>query len=238
MISSHSDRPSPRASLLRNTRFFASVSSESLHNVTVSKKLLAGVELGGTKCVCILGSGPEDIRAREVVPTGEPEATLSRIEEILLRWRAEHGPAAALGIASFGPVDLVPASPTHGYILTTSKLGWSNTNVAGRLGRRLGVPVGFDTDVNGAALAEGRWGAARDLADMSGWLVCEEIPGRATVRFTAIASRGSHQGPRLRPGPESVPKIFPPSTSPGKQLPLRSGSCYTPWCWPRLHVGS
>jgi fructokinase len=133
----------------------------------VSKNLLAGVELGGTKCVCILGTGPDDIRQREVVPTGERETTLTRIEEILLGWRAAYGAPAALGIASFGPVDLIRSSPTYGHIVTTSKPGWSDTDVAGRLGRRLGIPVGFDTDVNGAALAEGRWGAARGLADFA-----------------------------------------------------------------------
>src|SRR5262249_47047637 len=140
--------------LQRTLPHFMSTSTESLHNVTLSKKPLVGVELGGTKCVCILGTGPDDIRAQETVPTGEPDSTLDRIEEILVGWRAEHGPAAALGIASFGPVDLVPGSRSYGHVLTTSKPGWSHTDVAGRLGRRLGVPVGFDTDVNGAALAE------------------------------------------------------------------------------------
>ena len=128
-------------------------------------KLLAGVELGGTKCVCILGSGPEDVRAQERLPTGEREDTLRQIEAVLERWRGQHGPIRALGIASFGPVDLRPGSPTYGFITSTSKLHWRDTDVAPRLGRKLGVPVGIDTDVNGAALAEGRWGAAQGLDD-------------------------------------------------------------------------
>jgi fructokinase len=135
--------------------------------VSPTTKLLAGVELGGTKCVCILGSGPEDVRAVERLPTGEREETLRQIEAVLERWRQQHGPARALGIASFGPVDLRPGSSTWGYITSTPKPGWRDTDVARRLGRRLGIPVGFDTDVNGAALAEARWGAAVGLEDFA-----------------------------------------------------------------------
>jgi len=131
--------------------------------VSPASKLLAGVELGGTKCVCILGTGPEDVRAQERLPTGEREETLRQIEAVLERWRGQFGPVRALGIASFGPVDLKPGSPTYGSITSTNKPGWRDTDVAKRLGRKLSVPVGFDTDVNGAALAEGRWGAAQGL---------------------------------------------------------------------------
>jgi fructokinase len=135
--------------------------------VSPATKLLAGVELGGTKCVCILGTGPDDVRAVERLPTGEREETLRQIEAVLDRWREEFGAARALGIASFGPVDLREGSPTYGFITSTTKAGWRNTDVAQRLGRRYGGPVGFDTDVNGAALAEGRWGAAVGLDDFA-----------------------------------------------------------------------
>jgi fructokinase len=135
--------------------------------VSPSAKLLTGVELGGTKCVCILGSGPDDVRAVEHLPTGEREETLRRIEAVLERWRAQDGAPRALGIASFGPVDLRADSSTYGHITSTPKHGWRNTDVARRLARRLGVPVGFDTDVNGAALAEGRWGAGVGLDDFA-----------------------------------------------------------------------
>ena len=130
-------------------------------------KLLAGVELGGTKCVCILGTGPDDVRAVERLPTGEREETLRQIEAVLDRWRAQHGNVRALGIASFGPVDLRPGSATYGYITSTTKAGWRDTDIAQRLARRVNAPVGFDTDVNGAALAEGRWGAAQGLDDFA-----------------------------------------------------------------------
>jgi fructokinase len=130
--------------------------------------LLGGVELGGTKCIGLLGTGPGDIRTRTAIPTGDdPEATLSRIQQFLREAIAAHGPIRALGVASFGPVDLTRGSPTYGCITSTPKPGWRNTRVADRLAQALDVPVAFDTDVNGAALAEGRWGAARDLADFA-----------------------------------------------------------------------
>lgn len=130
-------------------------------------RLLAGVELGGTKCVCILGTGPQDIRAQHRLPTTDPESTLTQIENVLHEWRQQHGAFAALGVASFGPLDLEPGSPTRGFLKATTKPGWSHANVAGRLARAVGVPCAVDTDVNGAALAEGRWGAACGLRDFA-----------------------------------------------------------------------
>lgn len=124
---------------------------------------LAGVELGGTKCVCTLASSDSEIRAQEIVPTTNPEETLGRIEALLAGWRGFD----ALGVASFGPVDLDPGSPTWGFITSTPKPGWAQVDVARRLGRGLGVPVAFDTDVNGAALAEMKWGAGQGMADFA-----------------------------------------------------------------------
>jgi len=126
----------------------------------------AGIELGGTKCVAILARGPDDIIARETAPTTAPEATLDALERILVRWREQHG-IDSLGIASFGPVGLHSDSPTWGHVLTTTKPGWSGTDVAPRFAERLGVPVGFETDVNGAALAEMRWGAGQGMRDFA-----------------------------------------------------------------------
>lgn len=132
-----------------------------------SLPLLAGVELGGTKCVCILGAGPDDVRDEVRIPTTDPGETLRAIEQVIDGWRADGEDFAALGIGSFGPVDLDRGSPTYGHITSTPKAGWPGTDVAVRLARRYGVPTGFDTDVNGAALAEGRWGAAQGLADFA-----------------------------------------------------------------------
>ncbi|HET7809370.1 MAG TPA: ROK family protein [Steroidobacteraceae bacterium] len=148
-------------------------------------KLLAGVELGGTKCVCILGSGPGDVRATERLGTGDREQTLREVESVLEAWRNQHG-FAALGIASFGPVDLRRDSPSWGHITSTPKPGWRDTDVGRRLQRRFGVPVGFDTDVNGAAFAEGRWGGAVGLHDFAYVTVGTGIGVGSIVRGRSI----------------------------------------------------
>ena len=125
----------------------------------------AGVEMGGTKCVCILGSGPNDIRAEEVLPTDDPATTLGAIAQVLERWNTMLGKFEAIGVASFGPLDLRRDSPTYGRIGTTPKERWRGIDLVGFFSKRFAVPVGFTTDVIGAALAEGRWGAARGLSD-------------------------------------------------------------------------
>jgi fructokinase len=136
--------------------------------MTIPKPLLGGVELGGTKCICSIGTAPDDIREQISVPTGsEPQTTLRRIADQMKEWQSVHGRIAALGIASFGPVDLATRSPTYGFITSTPKPGWRFVDVAGPLTRAFDVPTRFDTDVNGAALAEGRWGAAHELADFA-----------------------------------------------------------------------
>ncbi len=128
----------------------------------VTARLFAGVEMGGTKCVCTLAAGPGPAVAQHRLPTTKPAETLAAIEAVLDGWMAEHR-VAGLGIASFGPLDLEPSSPGYGRITATTKPGWRDTAVGGRLRRRYPVPVAIDTDVNGAALAEARWGAAEGL---------------------------------------------------------------------------
>jgi fructokinase len=124
--------------------------------------LWGGIEAGGTKFVCAVGTGPDDLRAEVRFPTTTPEASIGRAIEFFQQ-RHEKEPLAAVGIASFGPVDPNPDSPTFGYITTTPKPGWAHTDFAGTIRRALGLPVGFDTDVNVAALGERRWGAAQGL---------------------------------------------------------------------------
>jgi fructokinase len=131
----------------------------------MSATLLAGVELGGTKCICILGTGPDDIRARVTVPTLDPDTTLDSIAAVIQKWREQPGPPVALGVASFGPIDLRRDSPTYGCMGATPKRGWANADIAGYFTRRFALPVGITTDVIGAALAEGRWGDAQGLTD-------------------------------------------------------------------------
>lgn len=124
--------------------------------------LYGGIEAGGTKFVCAVASGPGDVRAEVRFPTTTPAETIGR-SIAFFHEQAAIAPLAAIGIAAFGPVDPNPLSPTFGYITTTPKPGWANADFAGAVQRALGVPVGFDTDVNGAALGEHRWGAAQGL---------------------------------------------------------------------------
>jgi fructokinase len=124
--------------------------------------LFGGVETGGTWSVCALGTQPGQIAAREQFPTTDPTETLGRIIDFFRR----NERAAAIGVGSFGPADVDPASPDWGAVTTTPKPGWQHTPVASVLARELGVPVRFDTDVAAAAIGECRWGAGRGAASL------------------------------------------------------------------------
>ena len=117
-----------------------------------------GVEAGGSKFVCAIGSGPDGLDSVEI-PTTTPEETLGRVIEFF----GQRSPVEAVGIGSFGPIDPDPQSATFGYIMSTPKLAWRNFDLAGAIRERLHVKVAFDTDVNAAALGEFRWGAAQGL---------------------------------------------------------------------------
>ena len=124
--------------------------------------LYGGIEGGGTKFVCAVGASPDDIREEIRFATADPAETLGRAIDFFRGHQARE-PLAAVGVACFGPIDPNPRSPNYGYVTTTPKPGWAHTDVVGALTAALGVPVGFDTDVNVAALGEGRWGAAQGL---------------------------------------------------------------------------
>ncbi len=140
--------------------------------------MYGGIEAGGTKFVCAVGTGPDDVRSIARFPTRSPAETLA---EAVAFFRAQPELPAAVGIGSFGPVDPCPGSPTYGYITGTPKAGWANTDVAGAVTRGLGVPTVFDTDVNAAALAEHRWGVAQDVNTILYLTVGTGIGGGALV---------------------------------------------------------
>jgi fructokinase len=119
--------------------------------------LIAGIEAGGTKFVLAVGPSPTHITARHTIATTTPEETLAQAAQ----WFRDQGTITSLGIASFGPVDLDQASPTWGHITNTPKPRWSGCNIAGYFADRMQVPLGFDTDVNAAALAEYLYGAGK-----------------------------------------------------------------------------
>lgn len=124
---------------------------------------VAGIELGGTKSVAVLAQHGV-IVDRLRVPTTLPEATLTALADRVAAWHSAE-PLDAIGIASFGPVMLDPGDPAFGFITGTPKPHWSNTDVRGHFVRAFAIPIGFDTDVGGAALAEGRSGAAHGCSD-------------------------------------------------------------------------
>lgn len=139
--------------------------------------MLGGIEAGGTKFVCLVGTGPEDVRDEARFPTTSPGETLDHVVSFFAR----HPGLEALGVGSFGPLDLDPASPTYGHITATPKKGWAQVDLRGLLGRALGVAVTLDTDVNAAVLGEHRWGAARGVDDALYLTVGTGIGGGALV---------------------------------------------------------
>jgi fructokinase len=130
-----------------------------------NKSLLGAIEAGGTKFVCAVGTGPDDIEEIRF-PTGKPDETLRQAIEYFEVKQAQLGPLAALGVGTFGPADVDPKSAKFGQILNTPKKGWQGADIIGCLRERYAtLPIAFDTDVNAAAWGEGRWGAGRGLQD-------------------------------------------------------------------------
>jgi fructokinase len=144
------------------------------------EKLFGGIEAGGTKWVCAIGTGPDDIRQETRFPTTDPDETFQRTIAFFKIYQKET-PLASIGIATFGPVDLNPNSSTFGFITTTPKPGWSQVSFAKVIQQVLDLPVGIDTDVNGALLGEHRWGAAKGLENAIYLTIGTGIGGGALV---------------------------------------------------------
>jgi fructokinase len=125
--------------------------------------LYGGIEGGGTKFVCAVGTEPGDIRAEVRIQTTTPEETMAQAVDFFKQQECIFGKIASIGFACFGPLDPNPTSPTYGHILPTPKPGWTNANVVGVLRSTFNIPIAFDTDVNGAALGEWRWGKGQGL---------------------------------------------------------------------------
>jgi fructokinase len=125
-----------------------------------AKKLYGGIEAGGTKFVCVVASGPEQVVDEIRFPTTTPTETLGRAIQFFQPFVTQ-GQISAIGVGAFGPLDLNRESATYGFITATPKPGWSNTDVLGTLQRALQMNIAFDMDVNTAALGEYLWGASR-----------------------------------------------------------------------------
>ena len=131
----------------------------------MDSSLVAAIEAGGTKFVCAVGHGPEDIEEVRF-PTTCPEETISRSIEFFIDAQERKGKVNAIGIGTFGPADVNPESATFGHIKNTPKADWANTDLASPIRAALnGIPLAFETDVNAAAWGEGKWGSAKGLND-------------------------------------------------------------------------
>lgn len=122
--------------------------------------IYGGIEAGGTKMICVIGDENGKILDRMQIPTRTPEETMPIMIDYF-----KGKDIKALGIACFGPIDLNRDSKTYGYITSTPKLAWKNYDIVGAFKKELGVPIGFDTDVNGSLLGEITWGCAKGLTD-------------------------------------------------------------------------
>ncbi len=152
----------------------------------MSEPLLGAIEAGGTKFICAVGTGSGGIIVEIRIDTGAPEETMELAAAFLRR----HGNALeAIGIASFGPVELNRSAVNYGFITSTPKREWRNFDIVGAIQRRFEVPIGFDTDVNAAALAEHRWGAAQGLRTFLYVTVGTGIGGGAMVEGSILHGR-------------------------------------------------
>lgn len=167
-------------------------------------RLLGAIEAGGTKFILAIGTGHDDIHARTVIATKTPADTLQDV----IHWFAAQSKIDGLGIATFGPAELDVASPKWGYITRTTKAGWSDTNFARHLGSQIKVPVGFDTDVNGAALGEYRHGAAQGCPNAVYVTIGTGIGGGAIIDGKPVHGLGHPEMGHFRPRKASADKGF------------------------------
>jgi len=144
-------------------------------------QLFGAIEGGGTKFICAVGTSPDDIRRETRIPTTTPDETLSQAISFFQQAELDFGKLSALGVACFGPLDPRLDSPTFGHILPTPKPGWTNADIVGKLCSAFDIPIGFDTDVNGAAMGEWKWGAAQGLDTFIYLTVGTGIGGGAMV---------------------------------------------------------
>jgi fructokinase len=144
--------------------------------------LYGAIEAGGTKFICGIGLRPDNLQIAQI-PTTTPDETIAGAVRF---FKSSVKPIKAVGIGSFGPVDLRRGSRTYGYIMSTPKEGWRNFDLAGSIARAFHVPVGFDTDVNAAALGEAQYGAGRGLTDCLYITVGTGIGGGAIVNGSVL----------------------------------------------------
>lgn len=175
--------------------------------------LFGCIEAGGTKFVLGIANAQGAFAAQHRIETTTPAETIGSTLEWMKEQGARAGGLTAIGIASFGPVSLDPEARDYGYITETTKPGWSNTSFAPLFAETFGVPIGFNTDVNAAALAENRWGASKDAAVSVYVTVGTGIGGGAIVNHRILHGAGhpemGHFHPPRHPLDDQFPGVCP-----------------------------
>lgn len=168
--------------------------------------LYGAIEAGGTKFICAVGQSHDQLLREARVPTTTPEETLARVVEFFHDSQAKYGKLDAMGVASFGPLGLIPDRPEYGHILSTPKAGWSHTNLIKVFESEFQCPMALDTDVNAAALAEYELGAGRALQSLAYVTVGTGIGG-GLIRGGQLYQGRNHPelGHMLIPQPITAP---------------------------------
>ena len=149
--------------------------------------LYGGIEAGGTKFKCVITTEDARILYKKIIPTSAPEATMRQVVDFFQTKKGEYtGMLTAMGIGSFGPLDLEPRSRNYGSITATPKPGWSQFPILRIVQKALKVPTAIDTDVNAAALGEKMWGAGRQVNDLLYLTIGTGIGGGAVVNGKAL----------------------------------------------------
>lgn len=169
----------------------------------MNKKLLGGVEAGGTKMVCAVAEKPGEVIDEVRFPTTKPDETLQRVKEYFEQAQEKFGALAAIGYGTFGPASVTQGDPGYGKVLPTPKPGWQGADVVGFLECAFpGVAVSFDTDVNAAAIGEGFAGAAMSLKNFVYITVGTGIGGGVVVDGKALNAK-----PHAEIGHMLVPRL-------------------------------
>ncbi|AAK79490.1 MULTISPECIES: ROK family protein [Clostridium] len=147
--------------------------------------MYGAIEAGGTKFVCAVSDENLNIIERESIKTTIPEETMTLVFKFFDKFKLE-----AIGIGSFGPIDVNKKSKTYGYITNTPKQGWANYDFVGAVKNRYNIPIGWTTDVNAAALGELKKGAAVNLESCVYLTVGTGIGGGAVVKGKLLEGYG------------------------------------------------
>lgn len=147
--------------------------------------MLGAIEAGGTKFVCAVSDNELNLIDKKTIPTRSPQETFEAVFDFFDSYLLE-----SMGIGSFGPIDVNTDSETYGYILSTPKEAWKNTDFLGTIKKRYDIPIGWNTDVNVAALGEVELGSAKNKSSCVYITVGTGIGGGAVMNGRPVTGFG------------------------------------------------